>query len=302
METNNSPLVSIIIVTFNSAKYVLETLESAKAQTYENIELIISDDASQDRTLEICRNWLDENKERFVQTQILTVKENSGIPANCNRGLNHSTGQWCKFIAGDDYFRTDAIEKYVNYSNLNPTSEVIFGRQYFVFKLEIKDDEKLKFYEFSQKKQYISILKGSGIPSSAAFIKRNLLESVNGFDEKYRLMEDAPLWIKLSEKGILFMGMDENVIYYRIHEENTSLQKYNSEFLNISFYLCQKMIIRNEIIPRLLSLRKLMLVIEILNKILCNEIILLFGNKNSNFSRLVSKLNISSLLKVFKHN
>ena len=59
------PLVSIIVITYNSSKYVLETLESAKAQTYENIELIISDDGSTDDTIKICKNWLEKNQDRF---------------------------------------------------------------------------------------------------------------------------------------------------------------------------------------------------------------------------------------------
>ena len=82
-----NPLVSIIVITYNSSKYVLETLESAKAQTYQNIELIISDDGSQDETVELCEKWLAENKDRFIDSQIITVEKNTGIPANCNRGV-----------------------------------------------------------------------------------------------------------------------------------------------------------------------------------------------------------------------
>ena len=65
-----SELVSIITPTYNSAKYVLETLESIKSQTYHNIELIISDDASQDNTVDICELWLKENKERFRNSDL----------------------------------------------------------------------------------------------------------------------------------------------------------------------------------------------------------------------------------------
>jgi alpha-1,3-rhamnosyltransferase len=69
------PLVSIVVITYNSSDYVLETLESAKDQTYKNIELIISDDCSTDNTVEICKNWLEENKERFKHTELITVKK-----------------------------------------------------------------------------------------------------------------------------------------------------------------------------------------------------------------------------------
>lgn len=56
------PLVSVSVITYNSAKTVLETLESIKAQTYQNLELIVSDDCSTDNTVELCRNWIEQNK------------------------------------------------------------------------------------------------------------------------------------------------------------------------------------------------------------------------------------------------
>jgi len=55
-----NPLVSIIVLTHNSTKYVIETLNSAKSQTYEDIELIVTDDFSTDNTVEICRQWMHE--------------------------------------------------------------------------------------------------------------------------------------------------------------------------------------------------------------------------------------------------
>ena len=86
------PLVSIIVVTYNSSKYILETLESAKDQTYKNIELIVTDDSSKDNTVELCKEWMQKNSARFVRTEVITVPQNSGIAANCNRGVNAAEG------------------------------------------------------------------------------------------------------------------------------------------------------------------------------------------------------------------
>ncbi len=58
MDKSRETLVSIVVITYNSAKFILETLESSKAQTYKNIELIISDDCSTDNTVEICQQWI----------------------------------------------------------------------------------------------------------------------------------------------------------------------------------------------------------------------------------------------------
>ncbi|UBB88545.1 glycosyltransferase family 2 protein [Candidatus Kaistella beijingensis] len=113
----------------------METLESAKAQTYQNIELIISDDGSQDDTVEVCQNWLAENKERFVYSQIITVEKNTGIPANCNRGVKASKGEWIKLIAGDDAFTEDAFSNFVHASQkissfIIQTNALIFNENF----------------------------------------------------------------------------------------------------------------------------------------------------------------------------
>src|SRR4051794_20989340 len=96
------PFVSIIVFTYNSSNYVVETLESAKAQTYRNIELIVSDDGSTDETIPLCLDWLTKNKQEFLRAEIITVEKNTGIPANCNRGVKAAAGEWVKLIAGDD--------------------------------------------------------------------------------------------------------------------------------------------------------------------------------------------------------
>ena len=59
----NCPLVSVIVVTYNSSKYIIETLDSIKNQTYSNLEIIITDDSSNDMTMSRINNWLDRNKE-----------------------------------------------------------------------------------------------------------------------------------------------------------------------------------------------------------------------------------------------
>jgi alpha-1,3-rhamnosyltransferase len=109
-------LVSIVIITYNSAKYVLETLESVKAQTYEKIELVISDDCSTDDTVEVCQRWIEENKDRFIATKIVTVAKNTGVAPNCNRGVRASKGEWLKLCAGDDLLLPECIQDNLQFS------------------------------------------------------------------------------------------------------------------------------------------------------------------------------------------
>jgi len=78
------PWVTIIVITYNSSKYIHETLECAKSQTCTNIELIVSDDCSKDTVVDPARNWIDENKERLGRIELITIEKNTGVPAKCN--------------------------------------------------------------------------------------------------------------------------------------------------------------------------------------------------------------------------
>jgi glycosyltransferase involved in cell wall biosynthesis len=77
-------LVSIVVITYNSSKYILETLESIKQQTYKNLELIITDDCSKDNTVVLCQDWLDVNKHGFIRTKLITTPPNKLPTININ--------------------------------------------------------------------------------------------------------------------------------------------------------------------------------------------------------------------------
>src|SRR5574344_449604 len=107
-------LVSIIVITYNSSRFVLETLESAYRQTYQDIELIVSDDCSTDDTYDICQHWVSIHKERFVRSICTQTPRNGGICWNYNHALKFVQGDWIKYIAGDDILKDNSIERYTS--------------------------------------------------------------------------------------------------------------------------------------------------------------------------------------------
>lgn len=225
----DNPLVSIIVITYNSSKFVLETLESAKAQTYQNIELIVSDDCSTDNTVEICRQWLEENKERFVRTELISTEKNSGIPANCNRGVRASKGEWVKLIAGDDILLMDSIEKFINFSTKNPCVKIIESVSVF-FKHELNKKSIYKQQNLSDtiffnsiitsSEQYELMLRKNYVHAPSVIIHREVFYKINGFDEKFRLIEDHPFWLKALKAGYKFYFMNKETVYYRVHSSS----------------------------------------------------------------------------------
>jgi alpha-1,3-rhamnosyltransferase len=238
MNQDINPLVSIIVITYNSAKFVLETLESAKAQTYQNIELIISDDCSSDNTIEICREWLKENKDRFVNTELITVEKNTGIPANCNRGVKASKGEWIKTIAGDDLLLENALEDLISSVH---NSDLIVDTGYIEFKgnreyLKKVSLENESFFDFDSKSQFEILINNNRkkrvITTVGVFFKRKLFNEVNGFDEEIKLLEDTPFWFKILKQRVRIKRINTFTVLYRKHVDSISANNKNGKIIS----------------------------------------------------------------------
>jgi len=240
---NERPIVSVAVLAYNSSKYILETLESAKKQTYERIELIVSDDASTDNTVEICKNWIEENRTYFINVKLLTTSQNSGTSSNCNRLINNAVGEWVKLIAADDILFEDCIEKCVKFVNEHPSVKWMVGK---TLKYEniidedhlIKSDtlytsQRLSVLTGSLEEQQAAILNYSFIEAPALFINAKILRDVGGYNEKYQLLEDWPMNKKLLEAGYKCYFLDDYIVGYRKNEN--SVFNINSKLFNMRY-------------------------------------------------------------------
>ena len=223
-------LVTVAVTTYQSASYVIETLESIYNQTYLNIELIISDDCSRDTTLELVNKWvsLEKNKNRFSRIEVLTVPVNTGVSANCNRCINAAQSDWIKFIAGDDILFPNCIADNLAFASNNPEAKVIFS-QLKIYQDKFVDTNFVKIspfdfpnnlfnLSFTANYQYKLLLVGDRIhftPSS--FFLKQIFKDVNGFDESNRLIEDYPMWLKLTKSGVRLHYFHKATVGYRIH-------------------------------------------------------------------------------------
>jgi alpha-1,3-rhamnosyltransferase len=219
-------LVSVIVITYNSEKFVLDTLESIKEQDYLEIELIISDDCSNDRTLEICEKWLEKNKDRFKRSKIIKGDFNQGVVKNLEKGCKESKGEWIKIIAGDDILLKNCISLNSRYVQDNNQINFLFSKVETFGKKEIilPSKDKIKYYTFSPDKQYFQLLLGNFILAPTSFIKRKRLEELGCFDSKTRIIEDLPMWLKATKAGEKLYFLDKITVKYRIHEESISLK------------------------------------------------------------------------------
>jgi glycosyltransferase involved in cell wall biosynthesis len=116
----SEPLVSIIIPVYNAEKYVRKCLDSCRTQTYKNIEVIMVNDGSTDRSAEICRTYASEDS-RFV----LVSQENAGPASARNKGIKKAAGSYIAFADSDDWLRKNAIAQYVASAENNGASLVV---------------------------------------------------------------------------------------------------------------------------------------------------------------------------------
>lgn len=235
-------LVSVAVITYNSSKYVVETLESIKNQTYTNIELIVSDDCSTDNTVSICKNWIEKNKDRFVRTQLIDVKSNAGVSANCNRAEDACRAEWVKLIAGDDCLLPNCITDFMSYIMKNPETVYVFGKIEFIGG---KPSNSLwpnyDIFKLNTSKQYDWLIEyGNCIPAPSSFYNvKKCREMQIRYDERIPNIEDRPRWLNVLKKNIHLDFMDKTVVAYRIsHSDSLS----SSLLYSSSFFKSQRLV------------------------------------------------------------
>lgn len=223
------PLVSIVVTTYNAAKFVVETLESAKQQSYQPIELIVSDDCSTDNSVEICRQWIAANKERFVRTGIITVPQNTGVSANCNRCIKASNAEWVKLIAGDDILLPNCISDNIKFVQENINASIVFS-QAIIYEDEFRPEKlvtampqqypmNLMNHLFSAADQHKLLLLSDRITYTPTFFfRKQTLLNIGGFDEENKLVEDYPMWLKLTKAGNKLFYFHQPTVGYRRHQ------------------------------------------------------------------------------------
>jgi glycosyltransferase involved in cell wall biosynthesis len=109
----NNPLVSIITVVFNGEKYLEETIQSVINQSYSNIEYIVIDGGSSDRTINIIKKYEDN-------ISLWKTKKDAGIYDAMNKGLSFANGDWLNFMnAGDSFVSDNSVANFMKYSNLD---------------------------------------------------------------------------------------------------------------------------------------------------------------------------------------
>ena len=175
--------VSIIISVYNAQKYIAETIKSALSQTYENFEIIIVDDGSTDRSLEICQSFDDDRIKIICQ-------ENKGAPGAKNTGIRHAQGDYIALLDADDIWYPEKLEKHVQHLNNSPTVGISFSYSAFIN----EQGKPIGIYQKPRKlyditPSYVLCRNPVGNGSAAVF-RREAFEEIKFQDNLYGSFED----------------------------------------------------------------------------------------------------------------
>lgn len=212
---NYNPLVSVIITTFNVESYIEETIKSVINQTYTKFEIIVVDDSSNDKTLEMVER-IARSEERIKYYKI----EHAGRPSiPRNFGISKAAGELIAFLDGDDVWSKDKLIEQVTFIENHPEYILVYSMSitYGVNLFSVQYEVLPLLYKAARSYDDL-ITKGNSITCSSVLIKKSLLEKAGGFDEDPQLaVEDYDLWIRLSRLGS-FGFIPRIHVYYRIHK------------------------------------------------------------------------------------
>ena len=232
MKEKTVEIVTVSVSTYNSSKYIIETLESIKSQTYPRLILQISDDCSTDNTIKLCNEWIENNKGRFENTKVIIPKHNTGVAGNLNRAWDACETRFIKDIAGDDKLMPNCIEDNMKYMEDHPDAVFVFSK-INVFGSNENQNKKIEAqfdyskFSWSLEKQLDFFLRGKNfVTASTCFANIEKIRELNlRNDERIPLLEDTPKWANAIKKGVKLHFFDKETVGYRVHNTSLSTSK-----------------------------------------------------------------------------
>ena len=211
----NDPKVTIVIPVYNGSNYMKDAIDSALAQTYKNLEIIVVNDGSKDDTDKIALSYGDKIK--------YLKKENGGVSTALNLALKNMTGEYFSWLSHDDYYYPEKIEKQIEFLNKQKDKNIIIYnnfRQMDASGKDFKNDFILNHEELNQKSQY-ALLHGH-INGITLLIPKKAFDEFGKFDESLRCTQDYDMWLRMSKK-YKFVHMEDILTKTRIHENQDTL-------------------------------------------------------------------------------
>lgn len=229
------PIVSVLMPSYNHSKFVSEAINSVLDQTFDDLELIIVDDDSKDESQEILSRFTESDD----RIKLLVHEKNMGIAKTLNDCFKNSRGQYIAFLASDDVWMGDKLEKQVHVLNTN-NDLIVFSDG-----LIIDDDSNPTGERTSEKYKNANVdgfvfedIINCWVNGSSMIFKRDNVKNIK-FNEKLKYLNDTQFYIDLGHK-FQYYFMKEPLSKYRLHGTNSShgVIKDIKGWYNDSLFLC----------------------------------------------------------------
>jgi len=245
-------LVSICIPCYNHERFICDCFDSLICQTYENIELIICDDGSKDKSWEIIKDYESKLKERFSQIVLLEHEVNVGLPRTLNQLIPLCNGDYIKIIAGDDFLFPEYVEAMVNKLQNCKEIDVLFCNGISVkeestyknpLQRSIIYSKPVEIREDIEKKLFDNCF----IFAPSVILRKEVYNECGLYNEEIAI-EDWEYWLRIAcSKKFRFGYLDKILVYYRKNENSMSsfvgsqadkrrIRMYNAEKQVIELY------------------------------------------------------------------
>ena len=202
-------MISIIIPCYNAEKTIKRCLESVISQTYKNIEIVIINDGSIDKTDSIIKKYINDNRIKYYN------RSNHGIGKTRNFGIKEATGEYITFLDSDDYLPNDAIDNLYKLAQKNKLDLVV--SDYYVDNKNIKS-EKIKSFPITNVKNNPNLIFDINLAPWNKLYKKELIENIK-FEENLKY-EDAPFVIESIIKAKRIGKLDKETYYYVVNSNS----------------------------------------------------------------------------------
>jgi glycosyltransferase involved in cell wall biosynthesis len=226
--SSTEPTVSVLVTVYNREPYLKATLESILASSFTDFEVIVVDDCSKDRSLDIAREFADRDPRVIVHAN----QQNLGDYRNRNRAASLARGPYLKYVDADDLLYRHSLATMVDAMSAFPdaglalSSNVIDPDEPYPHAIPPAEFFRLHFHGRSP----------IGVGPSAAIIRRSCFEAVGGFSGR-QFVGDTELWLKLAERWPI-VTLPPALVWWRRHPgQQMQLEHKRPEVLNVRFQL-----------------------------------------------------------------
>lgn len=231
-----NPLISIVIPVYNGSDYLKECIDSALAQTYGNIEIIVINDGSTDggATERIALSYGD--KIRYF------CKENGGVSTALNFGIDKMKGEWFSWLSHDDLYMPTKVESQVNRLNEEgiDVDKTIISCKIGLIDANgnpIKRIKRESFGLFSGEEMFTRLFKEQNLYGCALLIPKKALIELEGFNKEYRYIQDWICWVLLALNKYDFYVYGEGLVKSRVHGKQQTKKIANLRPKEINMFL-----------------------------------------------------------------